>query len=277
LRHFWSLLESVAIAARLGWEFLGEDAMQKKMKLACLTFAGGSAGLLLSAEHAKAQTYSYLYIAAQSNYSVAPNDPTPIDVPIYLQENSSDPSTSLLANEDGLYSAGFTVAFVSSSGGSTTDITGISANSGLGGFDQVVSIIPPPPSPGYAALQEYTDAADGVPAVPLGGGVSTILLGTLQLTASSTPNQTTTFIVGGYPIAADPSGGNTITFGSTLDLDADVGLDLDENDPGLYTAATPTEFTVTTTAAVVPEPASVSLILLPGLLLGRRSRRKVPV
>lgn len=237
--------------------------MFRKMRLTCGVFLGCLACWVVAAQ--AQTTYSYFYIAGQTTYeNVTPG--SPIDVPIYLEEvNSDGSSNSLLASEDGLFAAGTSVSQFSSSGGVTTTITGISANSGTPttGFDDILDQSSTATSAALLEQVNFTDS-DGVAAVSEGGGVSTVYLGTLSLQASSTPDQTTTFTVSVY----DPNNGNTVTF--------DNGYDLDNNEdplnpPGasdLYSSAASTNFSVTTS---VPEPAALCILTFGSmLLLGRR-------
>ena len=213
-------------------------------------------------------TYDYFYIGGQTAYTgVTPG--STINVPLYLEEVNSDGSTnSLLSNEDGLFAAGVSVAFFSSSGGAATTITGVSANAGspTTGFDDILD---QSHTSSAAAVLEQVNFSDshGVAPGSQTNGVSDAFLGTLSLQASSTPGQTTTFTVGVY----DPSNGNTVTFDNGYDLDNNADPLNPAGASTLYSSATPTNFSVTTSS--VPEPASLSLLIASGLTLIARPRR----
>jgi hypothetical protein len=235
----------------------------------------GFVGLLwIVARSAQAQTttYSYFYIAGQTSYNnVAPG--TPVDVPLYLEEvNSDGSSNSLLANEDGLFAAGTGINLFSSSGGAATAITGISPNSGTPptGFDDILDQSSTAASAALLEQIEFSDS-NGVAAASQGGGVSAVYLGTLVLQASSTPDQTTTFTVGVY----DPNNGNTVTFNSGYDLDNNADPLNPAGASTLYSSAASTNFSVTTGASL-PEPASISVLVISAYGLFRRRMRKLP-
>ena len=188
--------------------------MRQKMRLALVVFLGSLACWLNAAQ--AQTTYSYFYIGGQATYTGLTPGST-INVPLYLQEVNGDGSTnSLLASEGGLFAAGVSVAFSSSSGGVVTTITGVNPNSGspTTGFDDVLDQSNSSISAAILEQVNFSDS-DGVAAVVQGNGVSNVFLGTLVLQASSSPGQTTTFTVGAY----DPSNGNTVTFDSGYDLD----------------------------------------------------------
>ena len=112
--------------------------MRQKMRLALVVFLGSLACWLNAAQ--AQTTYSYFYIGGQATYTGLTPGST-INVPLYLQEVNGDGSTnSLLASEGGLFAAGVSVAFSSSSGGVVTTITGVNPNSGspTTGFDDVL-------------------------------------------------------------------------------------------------------------------------------------------
>lgn len=223
----------------------------------------------LFATHAQADTtYSYFYISNQPNYTYTVAPGTVFTVDLLLEEQNDDASSnSLLVNEDGLFGAGVSVAFSATSGGVATTITGVGANSGspTSGFDDILDQSSTSSSAAVLEQLDFSDS-DGVAAGPQVDGISTVLLGTLTLQASSTPGQTTTFTVAAY----DPDNGNTVTW--------TTGYDLDNNMDGgdfsaLYSSATPNNFFVTTTDVAVPEPATLSILMV-GLTLVPRSRRQ---
>jgi hypothetical protein len=162
----------------------------------------------------------------------------------------------LLADLDGLYTASFAISLTSSSGGSSTTFApGIDPYGAQGAAPfpysnaSITSGID-----AYVNNDPVTDGS-GAPATAL-GGISTILIGTLTFMASSTPLQTTTFVVSSYD-------DGTLTFDSKYDLDEDAFLPV----AGLYTASTPSDFSISTG---VPEPTALSVLVVAGLLLRRR-------
>jgi hypothetical protein len=120
-----------------------------------------------------------------------------------------------------------------------------------------------------AALLEqvnFTDS-DGVLAETQSNGVSELLLGTLELQASSDPGQTTTFTIAAY----DPNNGNTVTFNNGYDLDNNADPLHPTGASDLYSSAAPTNFSVTT--SVVPEPVSSVFLFTSSFMLLCRHRQ----
>jgi hypothetical protein len=243
--------------------------MRERMRLAFVAFLG-SIGCLASVTWAST-TYSYFYIAGQTDYTGITPGGT-VNVPVYLQEVNSDESgNSLIGADDGLFSAGINASFFSSSGGNAAIFTGVTPNSGspTTGFDDIEDQSYTDTSANILEQLSFSDN-DGVTATSLGSGVFTVYLGNLAVQGSSDPGQKTTFTVGAY----DPNNGNTVTFN---DNDTYTGYDLDNNmdplNPGdgtsLYSDAAPTNFSITT---IVPEPGTLSLLAIGGLLVLRRRR-----
>jgi hypothetical protein len=244
--------------------------MCKKMRFVSVVLVGSLACWLNTAQ-AALTSYSYFYVSGQTGYTgVTPG--TSINVPVYLQEVNSDGSTnSLLANEDGLFAAGLSVAIFSSSGGGATTITGVSANSGIPttGFDDILDQSFTGSSAAVLEQLNFSDS-DGVAAGTQTNGVSNVLLGTLTLQASSNPGQTTTFTVGAY----DPSNGNTVTFANGYDLDNNADPLNPPDASTLYSSVASTNFSVTTSS--VPEPASLAVFAVAGIMmLHRRDRGQI--
>jgi hypothetical protein len=226
----------------------------------------GLFGLVSAAHATPVTTYSYFYVAIPSSYTVPAG--SPVSVQLYLQEENSDGSSNSLVgyvgstgDDGGLGAAGISAALFS--GSTDTTITGITPSPA---FD---SILDSSNTNTTAGLLEQVLTNPGVLADSQSGGVANVFLGTLMLQASSTPGQTTTFTLGAY----DPNNGNTVTYNSNYDLDNNADVLSPPDAASLYSDATPTNFTVTTSSAV-PEPASVSLLVAGALLLIRRSRSK---
>jgi hypothetical protein len=241
--------------------------MRKKMRFACVIFLG-SLVCGLNAAQAALTTYSYFYIAGQTAYTGVSSGST-ISVPLFLQEVNSDGSTnSLLASEDGLFAAGVSAAFSSSSGSSPTTIAGIGPNSGspTTGFDDILDQSSTSSSAAVLEQINFSDS-NGVIGGAQTNGVSNVFLGTLMLQASSTPGQTTTFTVGAF----DPSNGNTVTFDNGYDLDNNADPLNPAGASTLYSSAAPTNFSVTTSS--VPEPATIAIVASGSMLILRRRRQ----
>ena len=230
--------------------------MREIMRFACALFLGS---LACGFNAAQADTISYVYTAGQTTYTDVTRGSV-FNVSIFLQEQNGDGSSdSLLATDYGLFGAGVRVTLKSSSDGTATTITYFKANLG-GGFD-----VASEESCTKSSAAVLESASVGVAATVLDNGISTILLGTLTLTASSTPGQTTTFTVDVY----DPAGGNTITF--------EHGYDLDNGVLDSYYSAASTDLTITTSApASIPLPSTATggLFLLGGLCMAGFIRRQ---
>lgn len=86
-----------------------------------------------------------------------------------------------------------------------------------------------------------------------------MLLGTLDLQTGLLPGESTTFTIS----KLNASNGNTVTFNNFYDLD------VTQTSAPAYTAATPSNFTV---SVAVPEPTTTFLALLALPLFARRRR-----
>ena len=211
--------------------------------------------------------YSYFYIAGQSSYVTGVN--SDLQIPIYLREISAD-STSLIANEDGLLTAGFSVEPTNPLPSSPAMLTGATGNSGNppSGFDApIVSTL----LGGSAYVLEYIDITDpdGVATGPQVDGIADVLLGYVTVHTGSIGGQTTTFNVGLY----DPNTGNTFSNLNLYNLDDNTDPLNPADATRLYNSAVGTSFTVTTSA--VPEPGSLVLLAVGGIsLLGCRAFKR---
>jgi hypothetical protein len=222
------------------------------------------AGLFLG-RRAEAQTYRYFYVAGQTNYNVLANGQ--LQVPIYLEEVGNGSSLLSSGNEDGLSAAGF-ITTADSPPSSPATITGVTGNSA---FDGGAS---PSFSSTSAKVLEFQDLldSDGVQETSLTTDVSVVNLGTLSIQAGAIGGQTTSFTIG--PVFDSATGaGNTFSFVSGYDLDNATDPSAPDGSALFYSSA-PTTFSITT---VVPEPASLSLLMASGLLLVRSCRRDVAV
>lgn len=205
-----------------------------------------------------ASTYSYLYVAGQDTYTVPVG--SVFSVPVYLQETADPSGSSLLTDEAGLGSAAINVGY--SAGSTGTIFTGVAANIGAvpTGFD--VDLAPGSFDSANASFNEaVTDfLGSGVTAIALpDNGVSRVLLGTLQVQASATPGDHTTFTFS----LPDTILGSTFTQLTHFNLDV-------SSDPGTYASAAPSSFDVIT---IVPEPMSLSFLTGIGMTLSLLRRR----
>jgi len=236
--------------------------MNQNLKVAVLAAAAGLG--LVFCQPANASIV-YSYVTDSSTYLGAPG--STVQVKVYLKEALSGSSTSLLASENG-----------------------------LAGFNALVTEVSPPPSNGamistegsnsndFPLFNTDSNSADGssgliAGAVPAGtthapqpgnGPVGTATAGEVYLGFFNFkvggPGTSTPFVVG----ASDPvNGGNTTTLKNVYDLDTQT--DQNGNPTNLFTGVgtTTTRFVI---SAPVPEPASVGVFALGGLLALRRRR-----
>jgi hypothetical protein len=196
--------------------------------------------------------YSYFYVAGQASYTAATD--SDVQVPLYLQEVSSD-NTSLLADESGLWAAGLGVN-ATGVPSSPALITALLGNAGTvpNGFDGIVG--PANVSSNSASLLENNNIMDteGVLAGPQQNGVSEVFLGTLTVHTGAIAGQTTTFTIGPY----DVNSGNTFTNNNLYDLDNNLDPGNPPGADSLYASAAATTFSVSTVA--VPEPGMIGLL-----------------
>lgn len=226
------------------------------------------AGLLgLAASAAPAATsYSYFYTTGdQTSFSVAPGGT--VTVPLFLQEVNSDQSTnSLLASEQGLYSAGISIQYIGGSPANT--ITGATANSNVGGFDDPTSV-GVVSSPVSAYIMEFSGSAQGALPGPQVDGVSSIYLGSVTFQASSIFGDTTTFELSGTdPIQI----GSSVTNSNFYNMDDPTNFQNPPDAASLYTGAA----TSTLTVSAVPEPAVIGFLAAATPVLLRRTRNRRP-
>jgi len=209
----------------------------------------GFIGLLADMTHA---SVIYSYMTDTPHVDVAPG--SPVVISLFLEEKVSGGSTSLIAAEDGLFGAAVRISRSGAVPSSPTLVTGIAGAPAYAGgpstpvFDSAsASIIEGVP----------LSAVHGAGGADLGGGVRRALLGTLSLNAGNIVGETTTFTIA--PLAIN---GNTLTFANGYDLDVTSAAPA-------FSGAVGADFTVT----VVPEPATLALVVGTGLALVLRRRR----
>jgi hypothetical protein len=214
------------------------------------TLLGVCLALALLASPARAGVM-YQYVTDHSTYSGLPG--STVNVNVFLQEIVTPPSSSLLASEAGLYSAGFyAVDFGSPVNHSV--ITGVNPNPAfMGGFVN---------SNFNATQARLTEAGftntQGVTGTTA-GGVTNIFLGSLSVQVGNLP---TTFTLEPYKFAPKGFGGTGID-GNTLTWNNNFDLDLTNNGalpPPAYTGADARGFVTFTVST--PEPGTLALAFL---------------
>jgi hypothetical protein len=235
---------------------------------------------------------TYQYVTDTTAYAVNPG--ATVNVNVYLQETVTGTSSSLIAAETGLFSAGFYLTQSGQVPTNPTIITAMTPNTQgqPAGFSGGVANAPKFTG-SQGALTEglpVTYTGPGPSGSTQGGsvanGITRVFLGTVTLTAGD-PGTTTTFSVESYKFAPTSIGGNgangnTLTNGTGFDLDqTNNGT---ANGPPVYVGANNFNGTTAYTflVASAPEPGSMILAFLAasGMGLGGawrhwRNRRQV--
>jgi hypothetical protein len=212
------------------------------MRAVLTAIALGVAGILVQAARADV---IYSFEVEQAGYSLTSGQS--IQVPVYLTETVTEPSTSLLASEGGLWSAGVLLQRTDSSLGSPVLLTAAVANEA--DFDDLPAITLV--ADDGASILELRDLGQTMGVLPdeafPGSGIRRVYLGSFTLTAGAAAGEVTTFYVG------DNTTDDTRTWLSFTLLDEDIQA---------------TSFTAT----VVPEPTTMVLLAAGALGLFRRKR-----
>lgn len=186
---------------------------------------------------------TYRFASDQTTYTTAPGGS--VDVILYLAEQRAPGDSSLLADEQGLFSSGLQVV----RDGGTSDPALILALSPDAGFDGTVQTTI---AADIATLYADHNSGFGPGALPDSQGL--VPLAVLHLTTGSSAGQTTSF-----QISDDsPDTSNTVTYAGTA---------LDSDPFGISAGS----FSVTTIESS-PEPASLAAVGLSmtAMLLSRR-------
>jgi hypothetical protein len=227
---------------------------------------------------------NYTYSTDSTTYSAASAGAT-VTVNIYLNENLSGASSSLIVADGGLFGAGFYVNAISGNASTITTISGNQNASAPGsasdGFTNQSNVVK-----GIAANSLSASLIEGAgtsqSSGPIGAALSggrQILLGSLTITAGAAGSSTTYSLLTlkNAPSSIVPnSGGNN---GNTIDFNGN-DMDVSSTNPA-YTGANSTQptgfqFTVTVQGASVPEPSSMLLcgLAASGMGFGAWRRRK---
>jgi hypothetical protein len=215
----------------------------------------------------------YRYVAEQSNYTAIIG--TLVEVKLFLQETVTAGSTSLIADDLGLFGAAVVVTRIN-----TGNAAIFGSSKVLNDFKIAPNVAPSPvgfgPSPTQVSQAPATSSQSGlvINADVLGAGsdgpnfatntpgVRKILLGTLNITVGS---KTTSFVVSDY--------------GPTNATVTQKGADLDATTPSHIGAADPVGGPFVFRVVGIPEPSSMALCGLIGCGLsyaGYRRRKGQP-
>ncbi len=239
-----------------------------KLSLSFFLRAAAAAVALVVAASAKAAiTYEYTTYAGNSpvtEYSFTPG--MPLTIPIYLHEQLTGGSTSLITADGGLVGAAFSVTQTSNTGSGTltsvaASVTGNGSNF-AGGFSNMSG----KDSSTFQGLAEVVSVFAASGPVPDANG--DIEIGSITIT-TNTPN---TYVLANYNYPSTKSDDLTGTFGNGPGASIG-GFDLDPNNSGTYayTGAIANPETI----ILVPEPGTVGLLGISSLALLARRRRTV--
>jgi len=210
---------------------MGEEMRISRQK--CIGLGAVTIWALLCAATAASAAVTFDFVAGQPSYSVAPGGTTP--VPIYLRETLTGSSSSLLALEDGLFSA---VAQASQTGTPpSTPATITGADRDATNFDELDDTTFAPAVATVGGSRRFNDAhGTAVIVDPFDANVRRVSIGTVTITAGSAPAESTTF-----QLADRPGRDDTLTWNNGMILDSQI---------------TPSTFSVVTT----PEPSTAIVL-----------------
>jgi hypothetical protein len=230
------------------------------MKRQMLWIGGLGIGLLAAQAPAEVQ---YQYVTDTPTIQAAPS--AIVSVKIYLQEELSGSDSSILTQQDGLFSAGISVQRGGVLPAQPASLLSLDPATGIGGFNgsQHTAVTPAETNGFWNVGFGTTDGVQGTPYSNPQVTDATFIrafLGTVNVQAGADAG-TTSFTIDGFQ-------DNTLTFNDGFDLDASSA------GPPTYVGAGPTTFTVQT--AAVPEPSTLGLLGLGAMsiLAPRRRARK---
>jgi PEP-CTERM motif len=234
----------------------------KSVRSIMMTAAAATA--LAAAGSAKAAiTYKYTtYTGGTAVTSYNATAGVPITIPIYLYEQLTNSSSSLITSDEGMFSACFSVTQTTNTGaGTLTGSAGSVSSNGSnfsagGGFANSSG----KDSSLYQGIANALGNSASSGPVPNASG--DIQIGSVTIT----PTVTTTYVLGAENYPATKSADLTTTFTNGYDLDAN------STSPA-YTGAIANPETFSVVVAPVPEPASAAVLGIGALGLLTRRRR----
>ncbi len=234
----------------------------KSLRSAMMTAAAAAA--LAAAGSAKAAiTYKYTtYTGGTAVTSYNATAGVPITIPIYLYEQLSNGSSSLITSDDGMFTAAFSVTQTSNTAagtltGSAGSITSNGDNFAAGGG------FANPSGKDSSTFQGIANAVgEAASSGPLPNASGDIQIGSITITT----NVSNTFVLGAENYPATKSADLTTTFNSLYDLDPN------STSPA-YTGAIANPETFSIVVAPVPEPTSLAVLGIGALGLLTRRRR----
>lgn len=194
-----------------------------------------------------AVTFDFVTDNNNGNYNVLPS--STVVVQIFLRETLDSGSTSILGPQDGLFS-GLVRTIRSVAPSSPANITA-SSRDGTNFNDFNDSTVDSGNAGANTGGTRSLGAANGTPIITDSATVRRVSLGTITIQAGVIPLQTTTFNMIDRISTAD-----TLTWTSGTQLDSQI-----------------VSRTFNVTVTNVPEPATLSILGLGGMLLLRRVRR----
>jgi hypothetical protein len=196
----------------------------------------------------------FTYAFDQSSFTATPGEV--ISVAVYIVETVTAPDSSVLEDQDGLSSAGVSIARTGSVPTDPARIMQVSGNAAVFN-DTILGPIYSGPLPEAAGVFQLVgfDQTSGAKGAVIGPGQRRILLATFDIQAGAVVGEITRFQARDF----DPTTDDTVTWpsssGSSVVLDSQVA---------------PADFTLQ--VVPIPEP-SAALLFVMGIFLSRRPRR----